>query len=127
MLGAAVSQSSPYVGKPGETGGNRGQTGLPPIPLRSSARFPHSSFIMARFARVVAIDAPHHITQRGNARQTVFEGDADRLVYLDLLRQHCRLGRRLAGESACPTKWLGAGLAVEQGLKPGFFGTVRHG
>ena len=27
------------------------------------------------------------------ARQTVFEGDADRLVYLDLLRQHCRLGR----------------------------------
>lgn len=48
---------------------------------------------MARLARVVAIDAPHHITQRGNARQTVFEGDADRLVYLDLLRQHCRLHR----------------------------------
>jgi putative transposase len=40
---------------------------------------------MAPFARVVAIDAPHHITQRGNARQVVFEGDADRLVYLDLL------------------------------------------
>jgi len=41
---------------------------------------------------VVAIEAPHHITQRGNARQTVFEGDPDRLVYLDLLCQHCRLG-----------------------------------
>jgi putative transposase len=48
---------------------------------------------MARFARVVAVDAPHHITQRGNARQVVLEGDADRLVYLDLLRQHGRLHR----------------------------------
>ena len=48
---------------------------------------------MARFARVVAVDARRHITQRGNARQVVFEGDADRLVYLRLLRQHCRLGR----------------------------------
>jgi putative transposase len=48
---------------------------------------------MARFARVVAIDAPRHITQRGNARQVVFEGGADRLVYLDLLRQYCRLDR----------------------------------
>jgi putative transposase len=48
---------------------------------------------MARLARVVAIEAPHHITQRGNARQTVFEGDPDRLVYLDLLCQYCRLDR----------------------------------
>jgi putative transposase len=48
---------------------------------------------MARLARMVAIDAPRHITQRGNARQVVFESDADRLVYLDLLRQHCRLDR----------------------------------
>jgi hypothetical protein len=37
---------------------------------------------MARFARVVAIEAWRHITRRGNARQVVFEGDADRLVYL---------------------------------------------
>jgi putative transposase len=48
---------------------------------------------MARFARVVATDSPHHVTQRGNARQFVFESDADRLVYLDLLRTHCGLHR----------------------------------
>jgi putative transposase len=48
---------------------------------------------MARRPRVVAIDTPHHVTQRGNARQFVFESDPDRLVYLDLLRQRCRLHR----------------------------------
>jgi putative transposase len=48
---------------------------------------------MARLARVVSVDTPHHVTQRGNARQLVFESDADRLVYLDLLRNQCRLQR----------------------------------
>ena len=48
---------------------------------------------MARLAGVVATHAPHHVTQRGNARQFIFESDPDRLVYLDLLRQHCRLHR----------------------------------
>jgi putative transposase len=46
---------------------------------------------VARLARVVAIDIPHHVTQRGNARQRIFESDADHLVYLDLLQQHCAL------------------------------------
>jgi putative transposase len=45
---------------------------------------------MARLARVVATGVPHHVTQRGNARQFVFESDCDHLVYLDLLRQQCR-------------------------------------
>jgi hypothetical protein len=48
---------------------------------------------MVRFARVVAIDARRHITQRGNARQFLFECDPGRLVYLDLPRRHCRLDR----------------------------------
>jgi hypothetical protein len=39
---------------------------------------------MVRFARVVAIVAPRHITRRGNARQVVPEGDPDRLVHLGL-------------------------------------------
>jgi hypothetical protein len=51
------------------------------------------SFFMARLARVVALDTPHHVTQRGNARQYILETDADRLVYLDLLRRNCRLQR----------------------------------
>ena len=46
---------------------------------------------MARLPRVVVVDLPHHVTQRGNARQTVFVHDADRLVYLELLRQYSDL------------------------------------
>ncbi len=46
---------------------------------------------MARFARVVAVNTPHHITQRGNARQYILDGDAERLVYLRLLRQQSEL------------------------------------
>jgi len=42
---------------------------------------------MARLARVVAVGYPHHITQRGNRRQTTFFGDDDYRAYLDLLRR----------------------------------------
>ena len=48
---------------------------------------------MPRLARVVAKGVVHHITQRGNARRTVFDSDADRLVYLDLLRRDAALHR----------------------------------
>ena len=44
---------------------------------------------MARLPRVVIVDVPHHVTQRGNARQAIFSSDSDRLAYLALLRQHC--------------------------------------
>jgi putative transposase len=43
---------------------------------------------MTRLARVVAVGLPHHVTQRGNARQYILHSDADRTVYLDLLRQN---------------------------------------
>jgi len=46
---------------------------------------------MARLARVVAVDIPHHVTQRANARRVILESDSDKLVYIDLLRQHCTL------------------------------------
>jgi putative transposase len=49
---------------------------------------------MARLARVVAVDVPHHVAQRGNARRLMLDCDADRRVYLDLLREHtegCRV------------------------------------
>ncbi len=42
---------------------------------------------MVRFARVVAPGIAHHITQRGNARRFILEGDDERKVYLDLLQQ----------------------------------------
>jgi REP-associated tyrosine transposase len=43
---------------------------------------------MARFARVIALQVAHHVTQRGNARQFILDGDVDRKVYLDLLREN---------------------------------------
>jgi REP element-mobilizing transposase RayT len=41
-----------------------------------------------RIARAVLEGVPHHITQRGNARQIVFDTREDRLLYLDLLREY---------------------------------------
>lgn len=40
---------------------------------------------MARTARVVAPNLPHHVTQRGNRRQKVFFVDSDYEAYLNLL------------------------------------------
>lgn len=42
---------------------------------------------MARFARVIALEVAHHVTQRGNARQFILNRDSDRGVYLSLLRE----------------------------------------
>ncbi|HUT25174.1 MAG TPA: transposase [Sumerlaeia bacterium] len=42
---------------------------------------------MPRIARIVAEGFPHHVTQRGNNREDVFFDDADRAVYLGLLRR----------------------------------------
>jgi REP-associated tyrosine transposase len=46
---------------------------------------------MARLPRVVIVDVPHHVTQRGNARQIVLASDEDRITYLELLRQYSQL------------------------------------
>ncbi len=40
---------------------------------------------MARFARLVIPGCPHHVTQRGNHRRTVFFADSEREFYLKLL------------------------------------------
>ena len=45
---------------------------------------------MARLARLVVSAVPHHVTQRGNRRQTVFFGDDDYRAYLTLLAEHTR-------------------------------------
>jgi len=46
---------------------------------------------MTRLARVVAVDVAHHVTQRGNRREYILSTDAERMVYLDLLRQAVQL------------------------------------
>ena len=45
---------------------------------------------MARLARVIVPDHPHHVTQRGNGRARTFFGDDDYALYRDLLAEHCR-------------------------------------
>ena len=44
---------------------------------------------MARIARVVVPNAPHHVTQRGNRRMQTFFSDGDYQAYLDLLADWC--------------------------------------
>ncbi len=46
---------------------------------------------MARIARVVLPDYPHHVTQRGNRRQRVFFSDEDYQTYLALMASACRM------------------------------------
>ena len=43
---------------------------------------------MPRIARIVAPGYPHHVTQRGNNRATVFFDDEDRHTYLKLLAKY---------------------------------------
>ena len=46
---------------------------------------------MARLPRVVVVDVPHHVTQRGNGRQVILANDTDRVTYLELLREYSQL------------------------------------
>ena len=45
---------------------------------------------MPRMSRAIAVGYPHHITQRGNYRQTVFTEAEDYARYLELLNQYAR-------------------------------------
>jgi len=45
---------------------------------------------MARLARVVVPDVPHHVTQRGNRRQATFFNEDDYSAYLELMAEWCR-------------------------------------
>lgn len=44
---------------------------------------------MPRVARIVALDLPHHITQRGNYQLNVFTEDKDRKQYLTWFQEYC--------------------------------------
>ena len=46
-------------------------------------------YAMARIARVVVPEVPHHITQRGNRRMKVFFSDDDYQLYIDLMSEWC--------------------------------------
>ena len=48
---------------------------------------------MARIARIVIPGYPHHVTQRGNRRQTTFFRDSDYQLYVYLMSEFCRKAR----------------------------------
>jgi len=45
---------------------------------------------MPRIARIVAVGFPHHITQRGNYKQEIFEDEFDRREYLEYIAAESR-------------------------------------
>jgi putative transposase len=45
---------------------------------------------MPRSARIIAVDYPHHITQRGNFKQNIFEEDQDYKIYLNRIEEYRR-------------------------------------
>jgi len=45
---------------------------------------------MARLARIVVPDLPHHVTARGNRREPIFFEDGDQEIYLDHLAEQMR-------------------------------------
>ena len=45
---------------------------------------------MPRLARIIVPGLPHHITQRGNYRQDIFNDDTDRRRYLIWVGEYCR-------------------------------------
>ena len=46
--------------------------------------------MMPRSARVVFEGVVHHITQRGNYRQNIFEDSADRKKYIEFVGEYSR-------------------------------------
>jgi len=55
--------------------------------LRIGGFVKDQSLQVSRIARAVVEGVAHHITQRGNGRQVVFDTRKDRQLYLDLLRE----------------------------------------
>ena len=58
---------------------------------------------MARMARCVIPQIPHHVTQRGSRRQQTFFRDDDYRAYLDLMSKSCRkVGTRVLAYCLMP-------------------------
>ena len=53
--------------------------------LFSSVLFRGKFALMTRLARMVVSGLPHHVTQRGNRRESIFFEDGDQEIYRDLL------------------------------------------
>jgi len=93
------------------------------IVIRWPTSYFRLSFDMTRLTRLVVPGLPHHMTQRGNRRETVFLNDADGLAG----DQRCVPGqavslRNLVPEAAVPVSlrlYRGQGLPALRGISPG--------
>ena len=45
---------------------------------------------MPRIARVVVPGAPYHVTQRGNYKQNIFDGNEDKQIYMDFFKLYAK-------------------------------------
>jgi len=45
---------------------------------------------MPRLARIVAVELPHHITQRGNYKQVIFRDNSDFKIYLSWMEKYSK-------------------------------------
>jgi len=60
--------------------------GRGPLAAGETGRFLIFCRSIARLLNIVVVNVPHHVTQRGNARQFLLASEGERLVYLQLLR-----------------------------------------
>jgi hypothetical protein len=60
---------------------------------RSTKTMPRAArfLIVTRLARVIAVEVSHHVTHRGNGRRFILDCNANRMAYLNLLRQNVEL------------------------------------
>jgi hypothetical protein len=66
---------------------------------------------MARTPRIVVPGLPHHITQRGVRRGTIFFSDEHRLLYLDILEFYVKKVGALS-HAYCERSLVGASLLL---------------
>ncbi len=83
---------------------------------------------MSRIARVVVAGLPHHVTQRGNRRQTTFFEPSDYRTYLSMLAVACRrAGTRVWAYCLMPNHvHLVLVPSAEDGLRAPLSGTHRR-
>jgi REP-associated tyrosine transposase len=47
--------------------------------------------MISHLVRIAIVNDPHHVTQRGNARQFLLAADSERAVYLKLSRHYVKI------------------------------------
>lgn len=82
---------------------------------------------MARSARLVIENCPHHLTQRGNNKQIVFNEPEDALTYLDILKKQSRkYGMNIVGYCLMPNHVHLIAIPTEKSALANSFGRTNY-